>query len=41
MANKKAGAAITHRAKPKRKRPGVHSKKNKPDKKYRGQGSRR
>lgn len=25
-------------AKPKRKRPGVHSKKKKPAKKYRGQG---
>lgn len=30
--------ASTYRAKPKKSRPGVHSKNNKPDKRYRGQG---
>lgn len=36
---KKVGPA--HLDKPKRKRKGVHSKKRKPEKKYRGQGGKR
>ena len=35
---KKSSTSITKIAKPKLKRKGVHSKKNKPAKKYRGQG---
>lgn len=31
-------ASLTHKVKPKKHRPGVHSKKKKPAKKYRGQG---
>ena len=34
----KKSDSSSHRATPKKKRPGVHSKKNKPAKKYKGQG---
>ena len=34
----KKASVISILKKPKRKRPGVHSKKRKPEKKYRGQG---
>lgn len=37
----KKGVVTNFHAKPKRKRKGVHSKNNKPSKKYRGQGGRR
>ena len=37
---KKTSTHITRIVQPKRKRKGVHSKKNKPVKKYRGQGRR-
>ena len=35
---KSSGAISTFRAKSKKKRKGVHSKNNRPEKKYRGQG---
>jgi len=38
MAKVKITASTLYRSKPKKKRPGVHSKNNKPDKQYRGQG---
>jgi len=38
MAKAKTSAAATWKPKPKRKRPGVHAKNNKPAKRYRGQG---
>jgi len=34
----KKGIAIKLVGKPRKKRPGIHSKKNKPAKRYRGQG---
>jgi hypothetical protein len=37
----KKGQSNTFHARTRRKRKGVHSKKNKPAKKYRGQGGRR
>ena len=37
----KKGQVSTFHSAPKRKRKGIHSKKNKPAKKYRGQGGRR
>lgn len=37
----KKGQVVSFHAKPRKKRKGVHSKKNKPAKKYRGQGGRR
>jgi hypothetical protein len=38
MAKTKITASSLYKAKSKSKRPGVHSKNNPPDKKYRGQG---
>jgi hypothetical protein len=38
MAKAKVSAASVHKAKPKKKRPGVHSKNNPPAKKYVKQG---
>jgi hypothetical protein len=38
MAKAKVTASTFYRLKSKKKRPGVHSKNNKPDKQYRGQG---
>ena len=37
----KKGTVANFHAKPRKKRKGVHSKKKKPSKKYRGQGGRR
>ena len=38
MAKIKSGTISTFRKKPKKNNKGIHSKNNKPDKKYRGQG---
>jgi hypothetical protein len=38
MAKAKITASTLYRSKPKKKRPGVHSKNNKPEKAYKGQG---